>query len=140
MTFEFKRLRSSEIDFELIGAEVFITSILLMLFWFKMALPIPQCWLRAATGIPCATCGASHAMQRLLQMDWKAAMLWNPLFVTVMFLAAVLSVYAVIVVVFRLPRIRITQINVRTAWTLRILLVAVFVGNWIYVIATQAHR
>ncbi|MEO6053473.1 MAG: DUF2752 domain-containing protein [Chthoniobacterales bacterium] len=140
MKFQFRHLRPSETDYELIGAGVLITSGLLLLLWLKMALPIPHCWFRACTGIPCATCGATHSLAALINQNWISAVQWNPLCFVAVIAAGVFTLYAMTVVIFRLPRLRITAVDNTTALVLRILAVAIFLGNWIYLIATQAHR
>jgi hypothetical protein len=42
-------------------------------------LPFPVCLLKAATGLPCPTCGSTRALARLLHFDLPGALAMNPL-------------------------------------------------------------
>lgn len=50
--------------------------------------PLPECWLRKLTNIPCPTCGCTRSLLAWTELDLTAAFLFNPLF----FLLCVLSV------------------------------------------------
>jgi hypothetical protein len=39
----------------------------------------PGCLFRAATGVPCPTCGGTRALLALVRFDVAAALAWNPL-------------------------------------------------------------
>jgi hypothetical protein len=43
------------------------------------AAALPGCLFRAVTGIPCPTCGGTHALLALVRFDVPAALAWNPL-------------------------------------------------------------
>lgn len=43
-------------------------------------LPLPQCWLRKLTGIPCPTCGCTRSLASWAMLDLGQAFRFNPLF------------------------------------------------------------
>ncbi|MFI5168247.1 MAG: DUF2752 domain-containing protein [Thermoanaerobaculales bacterium] len=55
------------------------SSLLLRPFWLALAPLAPACPFRAITGIPCPTCGTTHAAVALLHGDLTAALAANPL-------------------------------------------------------------
>jgi hypothetical protein len=90
-----------------------------------------RCPLRAATGIPCPTCGGTHAAAALARLDVAGALRWNPL-VTVGALA--LAVWgAAAIVATCAPRLR-WRLVLAPAEAL-----ALRVGTGIFVIATWAY-
>jgi len=42
-------------------------------------LPLPPCWFREFTGLPCPTCGGTRCLLALGHLDLTAALRWNPL-------------------------------------------------------------
>jgi len=42
-------------------------------------LPLPFCLLKRLTGIPCPFCGTTRCLQACSQLDFAAALHWNPL-------------------------------------------------------------
>ncbi len=42
-------------------------------------LPLPFCLLKRLTGIPCPFCGSTRCLQACSQLDFAAALHWNPL-------------------------------------------------------------
>jgi len=137
---EFRRLNAGETDFELIFGTLFPISFALLLVWLKLTLPLPGCWFRRITGLPCLTCGGTHSLRALMNMNWLQALHWNPLCSTAIFAMACLAACSLVTVIFGLPRLRIARMDARSAFFLRMLLAAGIAGNWIYVIATQAGR
>jgi hypothetical protein len=41
--------------------------------------PLPFCWLRKFTGIPCPACGGTRSLAAWAQFDFAAALAYNPL-------------------------------------------------------------
>lgn len=42
--------------------------------------PIPQCWLRKLTGVPCPSCGCTRSLAAWTSLDFEQALRFNPLF------------------------------------------------------------
>src|SRR5215470_7844276 len=40
---------------------------------------MPPCLFRSVTGLPCPTCGTTHALLALSRLDWSGALMANPL-------------------------------------------------------------
>src|SRR5436190_3211912 len=49
----------------------------LALLW---PLPLPQCWLRKLTGVPCPSCGCTRSLAAWATLDLEQAFRFNPLF------------------------------------------------------------
>ena len=132
MHVSWRRLRSGELDHELIWFAVSLTSAAFLAAWLAMQLPWPRCNFRTLLGIPCVTCGSTRAAVALLHGDITAAWAWNPLAVVAMFAIALFDVYAFAVLISRAPRLRISF--GRAKWPLLIGLFAAGGLNWIYLL------
>jgi len=96
-------------------------------------LPIVFCVFRAATGIPCLTCGATRAAGLLATGDLAGALAMNPL-ATLAGLALVPWGLADLVLLAR-GRALSVEIAPPAAWAVRGLAAAAVVVNWGYLIA-----
>ncbi len=103
-------------------------------FWLALAPLLPACPMRAATGVPCPTCGTTRTAVALLSGDFPAALLANPLAAVVAVGFVVGGALAVIWVCARGPAPVLSQ---RISPALRAAIVAVLLANWAWVIA---HR
>lgn len=134
MRFQWRRLRSGELDAELIWLCVTVASAALGLIWLALHLPLPRCTFRTITGLPCVTCGATRAAVASAQGDIPAAFWLNPLVFVGIAAVALFDLYALVVLVTRAPRLRLTF----PARRARPVLVAISCGalllNWIYLL------
>ena len=96
-------------------------------------LPILVCVFRAATGIPCLTCGATRAAALLATGDVAGALAMNPL-ATLAGLALVPWGLADLVLLAR-GRALSVEIAPPAAWAVRGLAVAAVIVNWAYLLA-----
>jgi hypothetical protein len=96
-------------------------------------LPLFVCLFRAATGIPCMTCGATRAAARLVAGDIMGALAMNPLATVA---ASGLVVWGMADLAL-LPRGAALAVDVTpgTARALRIGAVAAVLVNWAYLVA-----
>ncbi len=113
---------------------VAVCSLLLRPFWLTLAPFVPACPFRTITGIPCPTCGTTHAALALLNGRLGDAFSANPLatlagiaFVGGGLLAPVWAAFNWLVPDIRAPLPR---------WA-RASIVAVLLAGWVYVIATN---
>jgi len=104
--------------------------------WLALLLrmPTPICLFHKITGLPCVTCGGTRCMRGLINGDFAAAFLWNPLIFLVAIGCVVFALYAAVVVIFRLPRLRLVEISKRQAWLIRGGLIFLLAANWAYLI------
>jgi hypothetical protein len=98
-------------------------------------LPVVLCVFKGLTGLPCPTCGSTRALGRLAVFDLAGAVAMNPL-ATLAF--GLVAVWALVDLVL-LPRRRALSLEVepRLAWRLRIAVLALFLANWVYLLATR---
>jgi hypothetical protein len=98
-------------------------------------LPLVFCVFKGLTGLPCPTCGSTRALGRLAVFDLAGAAAMNPL-ATLAF--GLVAAWAVVDLVL-LPRRRALSLEVepRLAWRLRIAALALFLANWVYLLAVR---
>ena len=96
-------------------------------------LPILVCLFRAATGIPCLTCGATRAVAELVGGDVAGALAMNPL-ATLGTLALVPWALADLAL---LPRGQALDVDLAPALArlVRIAVVVAVFANWVYLLA-----
>ena len=102
--------------------------------WLALDLPWPRCLFLAVTGFPCVTCGATRSAIAFLHGDFSSALRWNPLaFVALCGLIA-FDLYAVIVLLGRMPRLRIVDWTITEKKVARIMVISLVALNWIYLL------
>lgn len=99
----------------------------------RIAAGLPGCIFRAVTGIPCPTCGATHAALALSRLDLIQAFAWNPL-VTI---GLVFLVAGGLLSGLRALRGLPVPEPTRYPLWLRGLAALAIAGNWVWVIATR---
>ena len=134
MTVTWRHRRTGEFNYELAWLAASLGGLGLATAWLGLGLPWPFCIFHALTGHPCATCGATRAGIALFHGDLRGALLWNPMMFGAYVMLAAFDVYAFVVLVLRLPRLRLAgvssfQKNV-FCWTF-LMIVAV---NWGYLL------
>ena len=134
MRFHWRHLRAGELDHELIWLLVSVTAAVGAAFWLSLGLPWPRCTFLAVTGLPCFTCGATRAAMALLQADFSAAWLFNPLVFIVLCGLAVFDVYAAAVLITRAPRLRISMTNRSTSRVVAAVAGFAALLNWGYLL------
>ncbi|MEO5720034.1 MAG: DUF2752 domain-containing protein [Chthoniobacterales bacterium] len=134
MRVELRRLRAGEADHELIWLAVTVGAALVASAWLALQLPWPVCTFRSLTGVPCLTCGATHSSLAFLHGNFGAALRFNPLIFAGLCAVALFDLYALVVLVTRTRRVRVSFPNPRTRkWLLAVGLLIGF-SNWIYLL------
>lgn len=126
-----------ERDPELLWGGVLAAVAVIASIWLLLGLPTPLCPLHALTGLPCPTCGMTRAWGCLLRGDLPSAFLFNPLGMTVCLGIALYLLYASVVVVGRLPRLRVETHGKNGVLALRIAVLALVLANWIYLLLRE---
>ncbi len=111
-----------------------VAAVALRPFWLALVPFLPGCPMRAATGVPCPTCGTTRAAVALLHGDMAGAVLANPL---AAFAAVAFVVGGVVATMWALVQAPAPVLPPRLSPALRIATVAALLANWVWVIA---HR
>jgi len=93
---------------------------------------LPPCLFRRLTGIPCLTCGGTHCIQALSQVNLVSAFQFNPLIMLGILIMIVFSLSVVGGFVIK-RRFRV-ELSTSELWGLRIGLIIIVCLNWIYLI------
>jgi len=105
----------------------------LMLLHFSDSLPV-FCFFRRATGIPCPTCGAFRALEYGVRGHIVQAWFMQPLMTTLAALGILFVVYSWIVVLLRLPRVRLGKKPKRFGFLVTLLFLLATAANWVYLV------
>ena len=139
MRLGWRRRSANGPDHELIWLAVSLASVAGAAIWLALGWPWPKCPFHATTGLPCVTCGATRSAIAFLHGDFPLALKWNPLaFVAFCGLAA-FDLYAAIVLLGRMPRLRLVGWTVAEKNAVRIAAVSLLALNWIYLLAHRAR-
>ena len=103
--------------------------------WLWLGLPLPRCPFLAMTGYPCPSCGMTRALRCLLHGDLAAALAFNPLFIVAVAGACLFDVYVLLMLLFRLPRLRLEVSSRCEATLLRLGAVALVLLDWAWLCA-----
>lgn len=129
-------LAPGETDYELILAGVTSGMAIVGLAWLHSRLASPLCPFAYLTGWPCMTCGGTRAVRALLGGDFVAALRFNPLVVMGISALMAMNLYAIVSVVFRLPRIRFGPFPEKLGNIFRVLIGSIILLNWIFLLFT----
>jgi len=138
MRVEFRRLAPGELNLEAWFGGVGVAAAGVAALWLKSGIPTPKCLFHLVTGIPCLTCGSTRATRALLSGDLLTALSLNPLVTVALFAIAAFVLYALIVSVFNLPRLRVSGCSQIEANVIRVAVAVFLVGNWVYLIRAGA--
>jgi len=116
----------------LLWGVVAVCSVALRPVWLALAPLAPRCPFRALTGVPCPTCGTTHAAVALLNGKVGGAFAANPLAAAAGVAFAVGGLVAPIWAALRLPVPQLTSPLPRWA---RLAIVGALLADWAYVIA-----
>jgi hypothetical protein len=135
MRLSWRHRSARDLNHELIWLAVSVASFALGAAWLALALPWPHCPFFAMTGFPCVTCGATRCTIAFLHGDLFSALRWNPLAFAALCALVVFDLYAVIVLIGRMPRLRIVDWTITEKKVARIALITLLALNWIYLLA-----
>lgn len=136
MRISFNRPAARDTDYERLWGSVFAVSFAGGAAWVHwLGLPPLVCPFRWLTGVPCPTCGATHAFAALVDGHLAASLAFHPAVAPACLLGILYIVYSLIVVAMRLPRLRLT-LDRRDATITRWATVAAIGAFWAARIAT----
>ena len=129
-----RQKQPTELDHELLWLAISGISFLGAVVWLKLALPWPGCLFHDVTRHACLTCGATRSLLAFCGGHWAAAFWWNPMVFCAGIGIALFDLYALIVLLFNLPRLRFGKVPPATAAAIRIGAVLAVAANWIYLL------
>jgi hypothetical protein len=135
MQLTWRRLAEHEPNHEIIWLSVSVGSLAAASIWLSLGLPWPTCVFHELTGLPCLTCGATRCAIAFLHGNFATALLWNPLAFLALGTVALFDLYALTVLVFRAPRLRIVALKQRARNFARITAVTALALNWIFLLS-----
>lgn len=94
------------------------------------------CPLRRYTGIPCFTCGSTRAILALASGDLKAAFLTQPLIVSLLCCIAPVAMFSFYTALLQ-KRLFMVSFSLTEKVILGLVLTAVILLNWIYILSTN---
>ncbi|MGB8354106.1 MAG: DUF2752 domain-containing protein [Chthoniobacteraceae bacterium] len=131
---EWRPLCKGEIDHEFLWLAVSGASLGVAAAWMKSPLPLPACVFHQLTGMPCPTCGATRCVRDFIGGHFGAAFAWNPLVFCALTGIVLFDFYALAVLLFRLPRARISITSRTVGNWLRFAVIVLVATNWMYLI------
>ena len=134
-----RRLFPGEFDHELIWLVVSLAVFVGGVIWLWLGLPFPRCPFLAMTGYPCLTCGATRCAIAFAHGDFPRALTWNPLATIGLCVLLLFDLYAAVVLLGRLPRLRVVEWTRGEKNALRFTVIALIAANWIYLLAHRAQ-
>ena len=134
-----RRRPAAGFDHELVWLAVSAAALAGGAAWLWIGLRWPQCPFLAMTGWPCLTCGATRATIAFLHGNFLQALSWNPLAFLALCGVAAFDLYAVIVLLGRLPRLRVVDWTRTERNVVRVAIISALVLNWIYLLAHRAQ-
>ncbi|MGC8917620.1 MAG: DUF2752 domain-containing protein [Thermoanaerobaculum sp.] len=107
-------------------------------FWPAVGAALPPCPFRTLTGVPCPTCGTTHAFLALAQGNLGAAFAANPLVVASVAVAALLAfLWAGASALGKTLPASVRELQTRWPLWLRVAVAGAILANWIWVVASS---
>jgi hypothetical protein len=94
------------------------------------------CMFHRLTGIPCPACGSFRCAEQLMAGHIGESFRLQPLVTLVVFVCVAFALYSWVIVILRLPRLRMEGVTRRQKWAVFFSAVALMVANWIYLLIT----
>ncbi len=97
---------------------------------------LPACVFKGLAGIPCPTCGSTHAVVYLSHGNVAGALAANPLLSAGVMMALLYFFYSLIAHIFAVPRLSVS-LSGREKDGVRVGVVVLVAANWIYLISSR---
>jgi hypothetical protein len=122
-------------DLEFIAVSIAALAVAVALALNFVDVPIPACNFHRLTGLPCPGCGGTRASLLLSRLDMFGAIEMNPLVAVLGITCGLAAVYSIIVLAFRLQRIRFRFSSDKEKLASWIAFTLIALANWAYLIA-----
>ena len=136
MTTGFKWVKQDKhsTDFELIYGSIGLLLFLFFRFVPPEILANYRCpWLQFST-LPCPSCGSTRAFLSLARGELAAGLAMNPFFGALFLAGMAFVLYSIVVVAFRLKRLRLLGISKRGTLMAVALLATLLVASWVFLL------
>jgi hypothetical protein len=134
VTVEYRALRRGEVDHEILWSSVLVLSAALGWCWLQaFGAPPLVCPFKAATGLPCVTCGATRALLALVRGEASLAFVLNPSVPLGAMAAWSYVLYSVAAVVNGPRRLR-ARVTAREVLVLRGSVIAASMAVWAWLV------
>lgn len=130
-------LARREIDHELLWLLVSLGGFLVLALWLQARLPVPRCLFHDLTTWPCPTCGATRAAWQFLHGHFATSFHFNPLAFLACCAILAFDLYALLVLLCRVPRFRLVGFTRGEKVFLRGAALALLFGNWLYLLSAR---
>ena len=135
MRLVWRRITPGEFNHELVWLAVSVAAAVGGTIWLGVGLPMPRCPFLEITGYPCLTCGTTRCSIALLHGNFAGAWLWNPLAFVMVCGVALYDLYAAIVLLAGLQRLRLIDWTRTERKVARIGFIALIAVNWVYLLS-----
>lgn len=130
MTVEYRALRRGEVDHEILWSSVLVLGAALGWWWVQaFGAPPLVCPFKAATGVPCVTCGATRALLALARGEAFVSFVLNPFVPVAAMAASSYVLYSVAAIVNGRRRLR-ARVTAREILVLRGSVIAASSAVW----------
>ena len=135
MKLVFRKSRDPGHDCEFVFGFLFIplfAAVSLLILHLSPRIPI-FCVFHRIAGFPCPACGSFRCAEQLVAGHVRDAWLTQPLATILVCMTLVYAAYSWIVVLFKLPRLRVEGTTRGQRWLMAGLAVAAILANWAYI-------
>jgi hypothetical protein len=129
-----KRLRG-ELEFGIIYGAIVLLALVAGRF-LPVEQVLPACVFKGLAGIPCPTCGSTHAVVYLSHGNVAGALAANPLLSAGAVMALLYFSYSLIACIFAVPRLSVS-LSEREKDGVRVGAAVLVAANWIYLISSR---
>src|SRR2546421_8453006 len=139
MRLAWRRIPPEDFNHDVVWLVISVAALVGGAFWLRLGLPWLRCPFLAVTGYPCLTCGATRSAIAFLHGNLFLAWTWNPLAFVALCGVGLFDLYALIVLVAHVPRLRVIDWTQTEKNVVRVVVIALIVVNWIYLLAHRSQ-
>ena len=132
-----RHMRPGELDHERLWLAVSVSIFFIGWVLIHAGVPLPKCLWHELTGLPCPGCGGTRCARAILSGSPWTAFVMNPLVFASFVSMIVYDIYAAIVLLFGLPRLRFAEVPAWLGFWTRLGVASLFALNWTWLIVSR---
>jgi hypothetical protein len=132
-----RRLAPGELDHERLWLAVSVSVFFILAALIYTGVPLPKCLWHEITGLPCPGCGGTRCARAIMAGSLGRAFAMNPFVFTSFAIIGLYDLYAGIVLLFRLPRLRFVDVPASLGFWTRLSVAALFLLSWTWIIVDR---